>query len=97
MRRRERLLLPVRNLRGFGSRRRFLARFNVHSDSDSPIAVAPGQAWALDGKLGWAVALAIGAAYLILFARLTSFPLQDYPNHVARGVVMADLLFQHGA
>jgi hypothetical protein len=53
--------------------------------------------FALDGKLGWMVALVIGAAYLAFLMRLTSFPQQDYPNHVARGVVMADLLFQHGA
>jgi hypothetical protein len=52
---------------------------------------------ALNGKLGWTIALAICAAYLVFFARLTSFPLQDYPNHIARAVVMADLLFHHGA
>jgi hypothetical protein len=49
------------------------------------------------GTWSWTVALGIGAVYLVLFAQLTSFPFQDYPNHVARGVVMADLLFQHGA
>lgn len=54
-------------------------------------------ALALNGKLGWAIALAICAAYLVFFGRLTSFPLQDYPNHVARAVVMADLLFHHGS
>ena len=51
----------------------------------------------LNGKLGWTAALAICAAYLAFFVQLTSFPLQDYPNHVARGAVMADLLFHHGA
>jgi hypothetical protein len=50
----------------------------------------------LNGKLGWAVACAICAAYVLFFVRLTSVPLQDYPNHVARAVVMADLLFHHG-
>jgi hypothetical protein len=43
------------------------------------------------------VALAVGAAYVLFFVRLTSFPLQDYPNHIARAVIMADLLFHHGA
>jgi hypothetical protein len=50
----------------------------------------------LNGKLGWTIALAICVAYVLFFARLTSFPLQDYPNHVARAVVMADLLFHDG-
>jgi hypothetical protein len=48
-------------------------------------------------KLGWVLALVICAAYLAFFVHLTSFPLQDYPNHVARGVVMDDLMFHHGA
>jgi hypothetical protein len=51
----------------------------------------------LNRKLGWTAALAICAAYVAFFVRLTSYPLQDYPNHVARGAVMADLLFHHGA
>jgi hypothetical protein len=85
--------------------------FGVHSSSDPeagvasilahepPGATARGAPLALDlnGKLGWTAALAIGAAYVAFFVQLTSFPLQDYPNHVARGAVMADLFFHHGA
>lgn len=65
----------------------------------SPGATVGGAARALDlnGKLGWTAALAICAAYVAFFARLVSFTLQDYPNHVARGAVMADLLFHLGA
>ncbi len=86
--------------------------FAVHSSSDPEAAVASilaqtpplgatvrraPLALGLNGKLGWTAALAICAAYLAFFVQLTSFPLQDYPNHVARGAVMADLLFHHGA
>ena len=39
----------------------------------------------------------ICAAYVACIVRLTSFPMQDYANHVARADVMADLLFHHGA
>ena len=48
-------------------------------------------------KISWTVAAVIGAAYLICIVRLTSFPMQDYANHVARAAVMADLLFHQGA
>lgn len=61
-----------------------------------PGAAGREPALALNSKLGWTFALVIYAAYLLFFIRLTSFPLQDYPNHIARAVVMADLLFHHG-
>src|SRR5579872_6095729 len=47
-------------------------------------------------KLGWVAAAAICSAYLIWLFVLDPIPFQDLPNHIARGVVMADLLFQHG-
>ncbi len=46
--------------------------------------------------MAWAVALCLCAAYVVWIASLRTFPLQDFPNHVARGVIMADLLFHHG-
>jgi hypothetical protein len=49
------------------------------------------------GRIGWIAAAVLGAAYVVFIARLTSFPMQDYANHVARAGVMADLLFHHGA
>ena len=39
----------------------------------------------------------IGAAYVACITRLASLPMQDYPNHVARAAVMADLLFHQGS
>src|SRR2546430_8511100 len=39
----------------------------------------------------------ITAAYIIVFARFTMFPFQDFPNHLTRAKVLADLLFHHGA
>jgi hypothetical protein len=36
-------------------------------------------------------------AYIAVFAWFSPLLLQDYPNHLARAVVMADLLFRHGA
>ncbi|MDB6091596.1 MAG: hypothetical protein JWN85_4380 [Gammaproteobacteria bacterium] len=48
-------------------------------------------------RLGWAAAAVLYAAYAAYIAQLTSLPFQDSPNHLARGAVLADLLFQHGA
>ncbi len=48
-------------------------------------------------KLGWIAAALLGAAYVVCIGRLTSFPMQDYANHVARADVMADLMFHHGS
>lgn len=52
---------------------------------------------ALSGKIGWIAAALIGAAYVACIVRLTSYPMQDYANHLARADVMADILFHHGA
>jgi hypothetical protein len=52
---------------------------------------------ALIERVGWLVAAILCAAYVAEFAHLTSFPLQDLPNHLARGRVIADELFHHGA
>ncbi len=51
----------------------------------------------LGGKSGWIAAALICAAYLACIVPLTSFPMQDYVNHVARAEIMADILFHHGA
>ncbi|HKT73576.1 MAG TPA: hypothetical protein VJQ47_11840 [Steroidobacteraceae bacterium] len=45
----------------------------------------------------WLAAGVLCAIYILYLGLLTSFPLQDYPNHVARAAVMADLIFHHGA
>jgi hypothetical protein len=39
---------------------------------------------------------AIATAYLVLWAALAGLPFQDVPNHVARAVVIGDLLFDGG-
>jgi hypothetical protein len=36
-------------------------------------------------------------AYIAVILWCSPLPLQDYPNHLARAFVMADLLFRHGA
>jgi len=46
---------------------------------------------------GWVLAALLMAAYAVIFGRFGGFSLQDYPNHLARGVVMSDLMFQRGA
>ena len=48
-------------------------------------------------RLGWIAAALVCTAYIAYLFSLTSFPFQDYPNHLARGTVMADLLFESGA
>lgn len=46
--------------------------------------------------LGWTVAAVVCVEYVYYFATRSVFPLQDFPNHLARGAVIADLLFDHG-
>lgn len=36
-------------------------------------------------------------AYIAVFVQFSPLPLQDYPNHLARAFVMADLIFHQGA
>ena len=58
---------------------------------------APRLIDAFGDKAGWIVAAVICAAYLVCIVPLTSFPMQDYANHVARAQIMADIFFHHGA
>jgi hypothetical protein len=44
----------------------------------------------------WIAALLLWAAYVAYFAQLSSFPFQDYPNHLARASILADLIFHGG-
>ncbi len=48
-------------------------------------------------NIGWAAFGLLVVAYVSFFVQLTSLPYQDFPNHLARAVVMADLIFHHGA
>jgi hypothetical protein len=48
--------------------------------------------------LAWIIAAILTAAYIAVVADFSAaLPLQDYPNHLARAVVMADLMFRNGA
>jgi hypothetical protein len=47
-------------------------------------------------KALWVTALLLWALYVGYFAQLASFPLQDYPNHLARASILADLIFHGG-
>ena len=44
----------------------------------------------------WSVTILIAAAYFLLWLWLSNLPFLDFPNHLARAVVMADALFDHG-
>jgi len=44
----------------------------------------------------WVVGATFAFAYLLLIAHTAALPMQDMPNHLARAVVMADLVFHHG-
>src|SRR5690349_6144034 len=58
-------------------------------------AAIEGQDFALEaGWITWAV---LTLMYVVFFAQLTSFPMQDLPNHLARAVVLSDLIFHDGA
>ena len=48
-------------------------------------------------KVTLAAAALLCAAYVVYFAQLTSLPLQDLPNHLARARIIDDLLFNGGA
>jgi hypothetical protein len=48
-------------------------------------------------RVGWTVAAIVCAAYVFCFVHLAPLALQDYPNHLARAVVMNDLMFHGGA
>jgi len=48
-------------------------------------------------NIGWVALAVLVVAYAGFFVQLTSLPFQDFPNHLARAVVMADLIFHHGA
>jgi hypothetical protein len=51
----------------------------------------------LASLIGWPAVALLGCGYLLLIARLTSFPFEDFPDHLARAEVLSDLLFHHGA
>jgi hypothetical protein len=44
----------------------------------------------------WAATIICASAYFLLWLRLRNLPFLDFPNHLARAVVMADALFAHG-
>jgi len=48
------------------------------------------------GPLLWSATLLAWTTYAVYFAQLTSFPFQDYPNHITRAAILADLLFHGG-
>jgi hypothetical protein len=47
-------------------------------------------------KIFWGAAVCTWLVYLVYFVQLTSFPFQDYPNHLARATILADLIFHGG-
>jgi hypothetical protein len=51
----------------------------------------------LVGVLGWPAVGLLVAGYVVLIARTTSFPYLDFPDHLARAKVLADLIFHDGA
>jgi hypothetical protein len=48
-------------------------------------------------RVAWAIAAMIVAAYGFVFLQFAPPALQDYPNHMARALVIGDLLFHGGA
>ena len=48
-------------------------------------------------RAGFVAFTAIAAAYVVVLGRFTTFPFQDFPNHLTRATILADLLFHHGA
>ncbi len=48
-------------------------------------------------KVGWGISALLVAAYIAALGWLSPLPLQDYPAHLARSVVMDDLMFHGGS
>jgi hypothetical protein len=55
---------------------------------------APATPWA---KAGWTLAALVAAAYVAVFVRFAPALLQDYPDHLARALVINDLWLHRGA
>jgi hypothetical protein len=53
------------------------------ADSETPVAK-------------WLLAALLAGVYVVLLAHFGGLLYQDYPNHLARATVMADLMFHHG-
>ena len=51
----------------------------------------------ITSRLAWFGTAAVVSGYVIAIALASPLSLQDYPNHLARAVVIADLTFHHGA
>ena len=62
--------------------------------TDTPTGNPPAGAWL---KAEWTAVAVIGIAYVIVFVQLAPAVLQDYPDHLARAVVIGDLAFHHGS
>lgn len=61
----------------------------------APLPVRSSRA-TLANIVGWPAVTLLAGGYVVLLARLTSFPFEDMPNHLARAKVLADLLFHQG-
>jgi hypothetical protein len=51
----------------------------------------------LTARAGWSLAAAFLLVHVVALVWLSPLPLQDFPNHLARVLVLSDLIFQHGA
>lgn len=68
----------------------------IPPSTPAPLPVRISRA-TLANIIGWPAAALLTIGYLALIARLTSFPFEDFPAHLARADVLADLIFHHGA
>jgi hypothetical protein len=59
-------------------------------------AASPQASSQLPVRALWSVTILIAGAYFLLWLWLNNLPFLDFPNHLARSVVMADALFDHG-
>ncbi|HEX8755655.1 MAG TPA: hypothetical protein VF745_04925 [Steroidobacteraceae bacterium] len=68
---------------------------SIRPSAPAPLPVRASRA-SLTNIIGWPAATLLTAGYAVLIARLTSFPFEDLPDHLARAKVLGDLLFHHG-
>jgi hypothetical protein len=66
-----------------------MSHLQDHSQRGARVCITP--------QVQWVIAALVAITYIALCVKLSAVVYQDYSSHLARAVVMADLIFHHGA
>jgi hypothetical protein len=67
------------------------------ADTMTDRAPLDGRSKVASRALAWPLAVVLAAVYVIVLYQYSALLFQDYANHLARAVVLADLWFHHGS